>query len=301
MSIWKHSELYGNVKEFCDLGFFNAQLKLCHFCGTKLNSVALDVNEFISAPDLISIFKTDLDVTRRDFPEYFIGLPDSYFELVDNEPSDLFAYCHICEFCGWWAADYRGFLGAKGMIWEVIAGVTAALRNFDISDISTPILDVRSFLSGRYDVRNSVHPRKYEEVVASVFADLGYRVELTSYSRDGGIDVLLENGSNCFGVQVKKSKNKIQVDAIRSFVGALMIGGVTKGIYVATSGFTRGAKATADIASKSIMPIELWNASSFLEALKVAQLSRFDYDSIIETVASAESWAPIAFHNLNSL
>lgn len=302
MSIWEHKKLYGHVKEFCNLDFYNSRFKLCFFCGAKLNSKALDVTEFTYAPDLISMFKTDLlDVTRKNFPEYFTGLPDSYFEIVDNEPSDIYSYCYACEFCGWWIADYRGLIGAKNMDWEVIAGVSAVLENFDISDMSTPIRDVRSFLSGRYETRNILHPIKYEEVVSSVFSDLGYGVKLTSYNHDNGIDILLENGSDCIGVQVKRTKNKIQVDTIRSFVGALILGGFTKGIFVTTSDFTKGSKVIANLASKSVIPIELWDASNFLEVLQVAQVSCFDYDSVLNSVITTEFWTPIAFCNLNSL
>ncbi|GAA5522033.1 restriction endonuclease [Aliifodinibius salicampi] len=302
MSIWQHHELYRDLNKLCNLDFYNTCFKPCFFCGAKLNSRALDVTEFTHAPDLISMFKTDLlDVTRRKFPEYFTDLPDSYFEILDKESSDLYSYCYACEFCGWWIADYRGFLAAKDMIWEVIAGVSAVLKEFDISDISTPIQDIRSFLSGRYKTRNILHPIKYEEVVASVFSDLGYDVKLTSYNHDDGIDILLENDSDCIGVQVKRTKNKIQIDTIRSFVGALILGGFTKGIFVTTSDFTKVSRATADIANKSIIPIELWDASSFLEVLKVAQVSCFDFDSILNSVLKTEFWTPIAFCNLNSL
>ena len=49
------------------------------------------------------------------------------------------------------------------------------------------------------------------------FGDLGYRARVTAYSGDDGIDVILDGDDDkAVGVQVKRYKNRIEVDQIRS-------------------------------------------------------------------------------------
>jgi len=52
--------------------------------------------------------------------------------------------------------------------------------------------------------------------VASVFRDCGFHARVTSYSGDGGIEVILERGDETIGVQVKRYKSAIDAEQIRS-------------------------------------------------------------------------------------
>ena len=95
----------------------------------------------------------------------------------------------------------------------------ALSRNLNLSDLTLPIQEVRDFLTANFESRFTVHPRLFEETVASVFRDLGYEVIVTGYSTDDGIDVILERGGETIGVQVKRWKNSIKVGQIRELVG----------------------------------------------------------------------------------
>lgn len=68
----------------------------------------------------------------------------------------------------------------------------------------------------------------------------------TSPTNDGGIDGIINEdrlGLNKIAIQAKRydKSNKIGVPLLQSFVGALMGKGVTKGVFITTSSFTKGA------------------------------------------------------------
>lgn len=181
-------------------------------------------------------------------------------------------------------------LGLPAQIWDMWFRAEGALRSLDLGDIRVPLDDVRAFLMARYESRFSIHPRKFEEVVGSVFGDLGYKTAVTTYSRDGGIDVILHghNGER-IGVQAKRYKHSITVEQIRSFAGALMIGGFVKGIFVTTSHYQSGVYALEQKIAKTCVSIELLDADAFFEALGVAQLTGPDPTSEVLDMLTSDS------------
>lgn len=185
-----------------------------------------------------------------------------------------------CPACGWWkavsllaAAPYETYDGGFCEL-RTLPGV---LRHLDVSDLSVPVGELRSYLLARYSDRFLIHPRKYEEIVAGVFSDFGYRVRLTSYSGDEGIDLLLLDGDDhtTVGVQVKRYRGRISAEQIRSFVGALVLQGLTEGVYVTTSDYESGARRTADAANKGIgVGVRLLDATRFYQALQISTRAR---------------------------
>jgi len=178
----------------------------------------------------------------------------------------------VCPTCGWWSV-HRTSRGGSGVDVRIEEwSVSGALKNLSLADISTPLDEIQQYLVARYDDRHIVHPRKYEEVVGSVFRSLGYDSHVTAYSGDGGIDVIVMNhsGGEQIGVQVKRQRGKIQAGQIRELAGALVLNDLTKGIFVTTTDYTRGAEATARKSGERNLPIELWDAERFLDALKLS-------------------------------
>lgn len=178
-----------------------------------------------------------------------------------------------CSICGWWVVSHKRVqaFGPDGQSWLHRAWGT--LRNLDLTDISTPIDQLRAYLIVKYGDRSHIHPRKFEEIVAGVFSDFGYRVRLTSFSGDEGIDIVIldGDGKDVVGVQVKRYAKKIEAEQIRSFTGALVLAGITNGIFVTTSTFRSGAVKTAEHSSSIGVPITLWNARTFYEQLTLSQ------------------------------
>lgn len=160
-------------------------------------------------------------------------------------------------------------------------GAIGSLQEFDLADVSTPLNELRRYLLMHADSLYKVHPRRFEEIVCSVFRDLGYIARATAYTHDGGVDVVLENASaGKIGVQVKRhARNRpIEVEQIRSFAGALLVNGYTKGVFVTTSSFRRGARAVAERLGTIGYPIEIVDAARFFEMLGMAQLKSFTID-----------------------
>lgn len=187
--------------------------------------------------------------------------------------SDRQSSLHICQMCGWWAAVDSAVLPAVGhQSWLVNLVAPAVLMELDVADLSAPLGEVRNFLRRRYDARHHIVPRLLERVVASVYRDIGYEAEATAYSNDGGIDVVLyDRAGRRTGVQVKRCGRAVEVEQIRAFLGALMLGGFARGVFVSTSGFQRGAVRAA-AACRPWASIELVDAQRFFDALGIAQL-----------------------------
>lgn len=168
----------------------------------------------------------------------------------------------------------KGDKGRKGdPIIVSVVGTCAVLKNLDLRDVSAPISEVRAHLVAKYQDRFNVHWRKFEEVVASVFRDLGYDVVLGAGQNDGGVDVIMSppNGTQMIGVQVKRYRDKIEVEQIRGFLGALIDKQLTEGVFVTTSDFTDPAnqQAARYSALSDARPIRLLDAARFFDALKL--------------------------------
>jgi restriction system protein len=94
----------------------------------------------------------------------------------------------------------------------------------------------------------SISPRQFEEIAAEVFERLGYKVELTPSSNDGGRDIYIARknqlGSLLYYVECKRyaPNRPVGVGLVRSLYGVVEAGRVTAGLLLATSHFTKGAK-----------------------------------------------------------
>ena len=190
----------------------------------------------------------------------------------------------LCRGCGWWNV-YRvkqNYIARTAGVAEGYSGTIGSLKELDLTDISAPLSEVRQYLLARQEELYSVHPRVFEEVVCSVFKDAGWQARVTAYAGDEGIDVVLDGPDGAtVGVQVKRygAHRRIEAEQIRSFAGALLLDGRTRGVFVTTSDFRKGARQAAARYATIGYPIELVNASGFLEALGIAQIKTFELDS----------------------
>lgn len=177
-----------------------------------------------------------------------------------------------CPVCGWWRVrKTKGWSTSWEFRTKTHAAV-AALRNLDLMDLSVPLEEIRSFLAANYDVRFAINPRRFEETVASVLVPEGFTSRVTAYTKDGGLDAIFDGPTGeVIGVEVKRHKGTIGVALIRAFTGALVVHGITRGVFVTTSRFSRDARLAADAANERGYGIELLDAPRFLEALELTQ------------------------------
>ncbi|WP_353019021.1 restriction endonuclease [Mesorhizobium sp. M0999] len=76
-----------------------------------------------------------------------------------------------------------------------------------------------------------LHPKRLEDIVGSIFGDFGYRPWVTAYRADGGIDVYLDSDQGLVGIQVKRTKNPIEIEQVNSLTGALLVNDCTSGVF----------------------------------------------------------------------
>lgn len=178
----------------------------------------------------------------------------------------------VCQTCGWWAVSHNWsrHYGEENPAWFA-RSACGLLANLDLNDLSIPTNELRNYLLAKYSDRIDVHPRNMELIVASIFRSEGYQVRTTAYSRDNGIDLYIFDGlgDSVTGIQVKRHKNKIEAEQIRSFAGALILNGLEHGIYVTTGAYRSGALKLPEHYKQKGLCIELWDAKRLYDALKL--------------------------------
>ena len=196
----------------------------------------------------------------------------------------LLVQLSVCMVCGWWTV-YRVHQGdlPRSREAESYSGSIGCLKELDLKNVSIPLGEIRKYIAAKKEKVYDVDPGVFEDIVGSIFQDFGYQVRVTGQrvpgeEGDDGIDVILESSESTIGIQVRRYKKtrRIEADAIRSLAGALLLGGHTKGIFITTSKFRRGATKTAKRYTAIGRPVELVDADQFFQKLGIAQLKRVD-------------------------
>jgi restriction system protein len=131
-----------------------------------------------------------------------------------------------------------------------VSRVERSLRD-DYSKVIRAITDLSKLLA-RIIAQNPreldhIEWRDMERILASVFDGLGFRVELTPASKDGGKDIILEFGisgmSQSYLVEVKhwRSRQKVGQGYISHFVDVVAGEKRQGGLYLATYGYSNSA------------------------------------------------------------
>ncbi|WP_258129616.1 restriction endonuclease [Achromobacter anxifer] len=186
-----------------------------------------------------------------------------------------------CPVCGWWCVirELQYETPAKG--YSAYQWAAGALTSVLPSPIDSPVEELRSYLCARYSDRFSIEPYQFEKIVTSILKSYRLDVQITSRSNDGGLDVIGIDGSGeAFGVQVKRYRGVIEIEQLRSFVGALVLHGLPQGMFVTTSGFTAGAKSVCQKAELQGIKLSLIDSERLLEMLKIAQIKDFDKEQL---------------------
>ena len=254
MAIWEYSSKIEDPNELYTL----VRAELCIFCNTLLDTVRPEGTE--------SEYKNENGQSWITTERIIKACPTCVWWYVKETSRSTRVVNHA-----WGRKNFTA-----GQTTSRLDGTAGTLITLDVTDNTLPISDIRQYFAARYESRRHISPGKFEEVVASVYRDIGYTVRVTGMRGDGGIDVVLDGSSNSvIGIQVKRYKDKIEASQIREFAGALMLGDFTAGIYVVSSDFTSGATKTAMQSGRRGIPIELINAERFYNALGIAQRNAY--------------------------
>jgi len=178
------------------------------------------------------------------------------------------------------AARFRDYLGFRYFM---------DLLSPDFSDIYNEIF---AYFGTRSERLEHLAWRQFEELVASVFKNQGYRTELGRGWSDEGVDIrLLEHsihGELSTLVQVKKYRKDrpIRLDAIAALSGHLYDRGASKGIFVTTSRYLPGARRFAARQERSIVLADSGDLATWCQEISV-RLGSEPIDREYKRVATA--------------
>lgn len=127
--------------------------------------------------------------------------------------------------------------------------------NLDLPKIEVMTIDdhIKAYFKKHPEKLYELSPRKFEELVASIIKDMGFDVELTQATRDGGRDIIayIRNGITSFLTHIECKRyapeNKVNVDIIRSVTGVHHIRNANKSVIVTTGFFTKDAREEAKL------------------------------------------------------
>ncbi len=265
-------------------------------------------------------YMTDWDTLRRSRFELFRDwhhyntcrwCGSEIDHLNDNDVSGRFTYIErrSCRGCGWWDTDACLPVNQEGRWYEAFSiHRRAILKEFSISSVEVPVADLARHIARHPQSVFKVEPYKMEELVAGIFArTMSCRVEWLGGPGDGGVDLLLVSGDDTYAMQVKRMssvEHPIRVSLVREFVGAMVIEGLTKGVFVTTSSLTKHAERAAIRATHriSVDRVDLVDGSRLVKLCGLAEwpnLSRASAERYEEPLMSHHLRpGDVQFHNM---
>jgi restriction system protein len=121
----------------------------------------------------------------------------------------------------------------------------------------------------------SLTPRRFEELIAAIFSNNGFSVELTPKTRDGGVDIIAVHKSALTGnavhlVECKRyaPENSVGIGVVQRLLGAVTQRRANKGVIVTTSFFTKDAMEVAKCTENILSLKDYGDILSWLRSLR---------------------------------
>jgi restriction system protein len=118
--------------------------------------------------------------------------------------------------------------------------------------------------------------RKFEELIAAIFNNHGFQVQLTPETRDGGYDILAIQknditGDNAYLVECKRYQpdNKIGVGIIRQLLGVVVDQKAHMGILATTSFLTKPAEEIVERNQLKLLTKDYNKIADWLTQVKI--------------------------------
>lgn len=175
-----------------------------------------------------------------------------------------------CKLCGWeWTDNPVPYSYGFDNV-DLYSNVKyKELRSFDINDNNLAIEELGSFLKKNYNEIYKISPRKFEEIVNSIYKNLGFRTILTKSTRDRGADIILRENNNKIIIECKKYSefSKVGIAHVQRLMGAMISFKAKSAKLITTSYFSTPAKETQHIYTNLGLDLELLDAYDLLKLL----------------------------------
>jgi len=172
----------------------------------------------------------------------------------------------LCTRCGWWASGITNYNGER-----FVRVLESILRNFELNDNDLDMDELVSHVSKRHDDIYSLTPRKFEELVAAVYSNQGWKVELTKQTRDGGADLvcLKRDTDEIRIVECKRyAKNrKVGLAAVDRLVGVSIRKNTNSAHLVTSSSFSGPARKAQSQAIENGVDLDLIDGYDLLKSV----------------------------------
>lgn len=196
----------------------------------------------------------------------------SYERNMGDEVEYIFVGEYCCEECGnrmhYTVRAYEYPVGAlnyedyesRGCTFAQAPSIAVNYYEFDYeyydeeeisAEVNRACINIFKVLHDREEIYN-LSPREFEELVAELFSQQGFDVELTPETRDGGCDIIVTKniGGLPFMLLIECKKyakgNPVGVSLVRNLLGVQGDRKANKAVLVTTSGFTKPARQFAE-------------------------------------------------------
>jgi len=142
----------------------------------------------------------------------------------------------------------------------------------ELSEINSAIPGLINLIQQDNSYIYKISPREFEEIIAEIFRQQGFEVELTKRTRDGGKDVIAIH-RNAMGIDTRyfieckrfAPGNKVDIGIVRTLYGVhSALSGANKSIIATTSSFTSEAIKFANEGLRSKWEMDLKDINDVL-------------------------------------
>jgi restriction endonuclease Mrr len=141
----------------------------------------------------------------------------------------------------------------------------------------------RSFKQWQQRVRlpsylETMDPREFEHLVCLLLSKMGYEVQATPYSGDGGVDGFLRRGGELTLLQCKRVKSKVGEPVLRDLYGTMHAHAAASGLVVTTGSVSRQARR--------------WISNNPIQIIEQQELVSLVHEHISEAAVVPENFSP---------
>ncbi|OJE37261.1 hypothetical protein BAQ44_16700 [Bacillus mobilis] len=114
---------------------------------------------------------------------------------------------------------------------------------------------------------------QFEEFVAQLFQEMGYKTEVTSSSGDYGIDVIAKRKGLTMGIQAKRYSDKVPNKAVQEVIAGIAFYNLDQGLVITNNYYTKPAQNQAKGTN-----VLLWDRDMLLQKLREVYGNKLNLD-----------------------